>query len=55
MTPILPAAPAGGSGTRLWPPSRAAPTLGQHTDEILRDLLGLPEDEIAALRRDGVA
>ncbi len=34
--------------------AQAAPTLGQHTDEILRDLLGLPEDEIAALRRDGV-
>ena len=35
--------------------AQAAPALGQHTDEILRDLLGLPEEEIAALRRDGVA
>jgi crotonobetainyl-CoA:carnitine CoA-transferase CaiB-like acyl-CoA transferase len=31
-----------------------APTLGQHTDEVLRDLLGLSEREIAALRGAGV-
>ena len=30
------------------------PYLGQHTDEVLRELLDLPDDEIAALRRDGV-
>lgn len=30
-----------------------APTLGQHTDEVLRDLLGLNEQEIAALRSAG--
>jgi crotonobetainyl-CoA:carnitine CoA-transferase CaiB-like acyl-CoA transferase len=30
------------------------PTLGQHTDAILRDMLGLGEAEIAALRASGV-
>lgn len=31
----------------------AAPLLGQHTDEVLRDELGLDEEEISALRRAG--
>lgn len=35
-------------------PEGALPTLGQHTDEVLRDDLGLPEAEIAALRAAGV-
>lgn len=30
------------------------PTLGQHTDEILRDLLHLGPEEIGALRKEGV-
>ncbi len=30
------------------------PTLGQHTDEVLRDLLGLSELEIQDLRNGGV-
>jgi len=30
------------------------PTLGQHTDRILRGDLGLTVEEIAALRKDGV-
>jgi len=30
-----------------------APMLGEHTDEVLRDLLGLGTDEIAALRASG--
>jgi len=30
------------------------PLLGQHTDEVLRELLGWPEERLAALRRQGV-
>jgi len=30
------------------------PTLGQHTDEVLKDNLGFDEEEIKALRMDGV-
>jgi crotonobetainyl-CoA:carnitine CoA-transferase CaiB-like acyl-CoA transferase len=33
---------------------RLAPTLGQHNDEVLRDVLGLSDGEIAKLRDDGV-
>ena len=33
---------------------RAPPTLGQHTDEVLGEMLGLGADEVAALRDDGV-
>ncbi|MCU1504296.1 MAG: putative Formyl-CoA transferase [Ilumatobacteraceae bacterium] len=33
---------------------RPAPLYGQHTDEVLRDLLGLDDDEIAALHAAGV-
>jgi crotonobetainyl-CoA:carnitine CoA-transferase CaiB-like acyl-CoA transferase len=29
------------------------PAVGQHTDEVLRDLLGLGDDEIARLREAG--
>ncbi len=38
------------------PPAYAhpPPTLGQHTDEVLRDLLGLEGEKLAALRRSGV-
>jgi crotonobetainyl-CoA:carnitine CoA-transferase CaiB-like acyl-CoA transferase len=35
------------------PLQRPAPTLGQHTDEVLRGLLGLTDDEIADLRAAG--
>ena len=31
-----------------------SPTLGQHTDEVLRDVLGLSGDAVAALRKAGV-
>ncbi len=30
-----------------------APTLGEHTDEVLRDVLGLPASDISALRSSG--
>jgi crotonobetainyl-CoA:carnitine CoA-transferase CaiB-like acyl-CoA transferase len=33
---------------------RAAPMLGEHTDEILREYLGYPPDRIATLRADGI-
>jgi len=31
-------------------PSRRAPMLGEHTDEILRDVLGYSPDRIAAVK-----
>ena len=34
--------------------SRAAPLLGQHTDEVLTTLLAMSSAEIARLRDDGV-
>jgi crotonobetainyl-CoA:carnitine CoA-transferase CaiB-like acyl-CoA transferase len=33
---------------------RPAPLVGEHTDEILRDMLRMPDDEIASLRQAGV-
>ena len=33
---------------------RLAPTLGQHNGEVLKELLGLNDREIAALERDGI-
>jgi formyl-CoA transferase len=33
---------------------RGAPRLGEHNDEVYGGLLGIPEDERAVLRRDGV-
>ena len=32
----------------------SAPTLGQHTEEVLSELLGYSKEEIEALRREGV-
>lgn len=40
-------------GDRPWFTS-PAPTLGQHTEEVLRDLLGLDDDELDRLRADAV-
>jgi crotonobetainyl-CoA:carnitine CoA-transferase CaiB-like acyl-CoA transferase len=36
-------------GEELPPPSKA-PTAGEHTEEILREVLGYDEERIAALR-----
>ena len=65
MTVELPHPAAGGQPTRLianpikfseTPISydRAPPTLGQHTDELLRELLGLTAEETTTLRKNGV-
>jgi crotonobetainyl-CoA:carnitine CoA-transferase CaiB-like acyl-CoA transferase len=35
-------------------PERPMPRLGEHTDEVLHELLALDEDDLAGLRRDGV-
>ncbi|HJW69758.1 MAG TPA: hypothetical protein VJ829_10410, partial [Candidatus Binatia bacterium] len=34
--------------------ARPAPTLGQHTEEVLRDLLGLDAAALARLRADRI-
>jgi crotonobetainyl-CoA:carnitine CoA-transferase CaiB-like acyl-CoA transferase len=36
------------------PPIRKAPTVGQHNDEVLHDVLGFDDERIAALRELGV-
>jgi benzylsuccinate CoA-transferase BbsF subunit len=35
-------------------PSNPPPLFGQHTDEVLRELLGLSDEELARLEADGV-
>ena len=65
MTVDLPHPAAGGKPTRLIASPiklsetpveyrRAPPTLGEHTEEVLRELLGLAPSEIEALRERGV-
>lgn len=49
----LAASPFHISGANMPPPT-APPTLGQHTEEVLRQLLGLQTEEIAELRHKGV-
>jgi crotonobetainyl-CoA:carnitine CoA-transferase CaiB-like acyl-CoA transferase len=49
QTGIVPTVSEGAESIR-W----SGPALGEHTDAVLRGLLGLSADEIAALRADGV-
>jgi benzylsuccinate CoA-transferase BbsF subunit len=37
-----------------WSIEHGAPCLGEHTDDVLRDVLGLDDDEIASLHADAV-
>jgi crotonobetainyl-CoA:carnitine CoA-transferase CaiB-like acyl-CoA transferase len=37
-----------------WSITRGGPCLGEHTRDVLRDVLGIPDDEIDGLERDGV-
>jgi crotonobetainyl-CoA:carnitine CoA-transferase CaiB-like acyl-CoA transferase len=37
-----------------WQIERGGPCLGEHTDQVLKDLLGLSESEVAELREEGV-
>src|SRR5438067_856020 len=37
-----------------WESARASPLLGQHTDEVLDEYLGMNDAEISALRYEGV-
>ncbi len=47
---VVPGLPWRASYGRVIAP---APGLGEHTEEVLRDMLGLPQDKIAALRAGG--
>jgi crotonobetainyl-CoA:carnitine CoA-transferase CaiB-like acyl-CoA transferase len=38
----------------MWKSSGAPPLLGEHTAEVLREVLGMDEAEVAALRAKGV-
>lgn len=40
--------------SRLEPRFKSAPLSGEHTDEVLRDVLGVSNEEIAALRDEKV-
>jgi crotonobetainyl-CoA:carnitine CoA-transferase CaiB-like acyl-CoA transferase len=46
IVPHLPEDP----GTIRWP----GPAIGAHTDEVMREILGLGPAEVQALRQEGV-
>ena len=50
---LMPGTPLDFSAVRREP-VRRAPQLGEHTEEVLSDVLGLSATEVARLRRDGV-
>jgi crotonobetainyl-CoA:carnitine CoA-transferase CaiB-like acyl-CoA transferase len=50
---LVPGLPVKFSDVQEGPDTRV-PWLGEHTDEVLREELGLGDDELAALRADGV-
>jgi CoA:oxalate CoA-transferase len=50
---VLPASPLRFSDMPS-PEVRIEPELGEHTDEVLREWLGMPADEVASLRAEGV-
>jgi formyl-CoA transferase len=37
-----------------WSIDRGGPCLGEHTDDVLRDVLGLDDDEITSLHTEAV-
>ena len=37
-----------------WEIARGAPCVGEHTEEVLSELLGMDASEVAALREEGV-
>ena len=37
-----------------WQMTHGGPCLGEHTDQVLKELVGLSESEIAELREEGV-
>jgi crotonobetainyl-CoA:carnitine CoA-transferase CaiB-like acyl-CoA transferase len=37
-----------------WSIEHGAPCLGEHTDDVLRDVLGYDDEEVASLHEDGV-
>ena len=37
-----------------WSIDHGGPCLGEHTDDVLRDVLGLDDDEIASLHEEAV-
>jgi len=43
-----------GNSELPYPITRLAPTLGEHNDDVLRNVLGLADDDIAALEREEV-
>jgi 2-methylfumaryl-CoA isomerase len=52
-TYLMPGSPLAFSGAERVPPRRA-PLLGEHTDEILGDVLGLTGAEVGRLHKQGV-